>query len=235
MTRNADSPSPPPASDAASSSDNTAAPAVTPSGANTAPVQPTAQTTQHPPRLALLIATGFGLGYLPKAPGTWGSLGGVAFAFAFWHYWEPWWLLHDMGFDLLTMPTPVLLALNYLPLPVVALIGVWVAGKIAVWRNSSDPQEITIDEISGQLVALLIPMGQCRFWPSNVYYIQGPEEPSWKYVIPGLILFRVFDIWKPWPVRAAERLPGGWGIMADDWVAGIYAALCLWALRALGM
>jgi phosphatidylglycerophosphatase A len=58
---------------------------------------------------------------------------------------------------------------------------------------------------------------------------------GWKYLLAGFILFRVFDIWKPWPVRQAEKLPGGWGIMADDWVAGVYAALGLSLLRWLGL
>ena len=50
---------------------------------------------------------------------------------------------------------------------------------------------------------------------------------NWKYFLLGLILFRVFDIWKPFPARQAESLPGGWGIMADDWLAGVYAAILL--------
>ena len=58
---------------------------------------------------------------------------------------------------------------------------------------------------------------------------------NWKYLLLGFILFRVFDIWKPFPARQAESLPGGWGIMADDWIAGIYAALGLWIARALGL
>ncbi|MGH9795061.1 MAG: phosphatidylglycerophosphatase A family protein [Candidatus Acidiferrales bacterium] len=200
-----------------------------------APPPSSSTTPQRPPRLALLIATGFGLGYLPKAPGTWGSLGGVGVAFLFWHYWNPWFPLHRMGVDILSLSTSVLWILNYLPLVLVALIGVWSAGKTARWKNISDPQEVVVDEMSGQLLALLIPMGQCRFVPEGVFFFVGLEEPHWKYVLAGFILFRVFDIWKPWPVRAAEKLPGGWGIMADDWVAGIYAAFCLWALRAAGM
>ena len=68
-------------------------------------------------------------------------------------------------------------------------------------------------------------------WRDAIRYSYG--LPNWKYLLLGFILFRVFDIWKPWPVRQAEKLPGGWGIMADDWVAGIYAALGLWLARAL--
>ena len=58
---------------------------------------------------------------------------------------------------------------------------------------------------------------------------------NWKYLLLGFILFRVFDIWKPFPARQAESLPGGWGIMADDWIAGIYAAIGLWLARAAGL
>jgi phosphatidylglycerophosphatase A len=50
---------------------------------------------------------------------------------------------------------------------------------------------------------------------------------NWKYLLLGFILFRVFDIWKPFPVRRLEKLPGGWGVMADDWMAGVYAAILL--------
>lgn len=58
---------------------------------------------------------------------------------------------------------------------------------------------------------------------------------NWKYLLLGFILFRLFDIWKPFPARQAESLPGGWGIMTDDWIAGVYAALGLWLARAVGM
>jgi phosphatidylglycerophosphatase A len=50
---------------------------------------------------------------------------------------------------------------------------------------------------------------------------------NWKYLLLGFVLFRIFDIWKPFPVRQLESLPSGWGIMADDWMAGIYAAILL--------
>ena len=77
-----------------------------------------------------------------------------------------------------------------------------------------------IDEVSGQMIT----------------YLLRPSLPlNWKYLLLGFILFRVFDIWKPFPARQAESLPGGLGIMADDWIAGIYAALGLWIARALGL
>jgi len=66
-------------------------------------------------------------------------------------------------------------------------------------------------------------------------YLLALAPLNWKYLLLGFILFRVFDIWKPFPVRQAESLPGGWGIMADDWVAGVYAAIGLWLARAAGL
>jgi phosphatidylglycerophosphatase A len=50
---------------------------------------------------------------------------------------------------------------------------------------------------------------------------------KWTVLLAGFLLFRLFDIWKPFPIRRLEKLPGGWGIMADDWLAGIYAAILL--------
>jgi len=58
---------------------------------------------------------------------------------------------------------------------------------------------------------------------------------NWKYLLLGFILFRAFDIWKPFPARQAESLPGGLGIMADDWMAAVYAAIGLWIARAAGL
>jgi phosphatidylglycerophosphatase A len=81
---------------------------------------------------------------------------------------------------------------------------------------------VVVDEISGQHIALLPLLSAFR------------DYAGWKYLLLGFILFRVFDIVKPWPARQAEKWPNGWGIMADDWFCGIYAALILWAVKALG-
>ncbi len=71
---------------------------------------------------------------------------------------------------------------------------------------------------------------------SNFYYgFWWHGAVRWKYLLLGFILFRLFDIWKPFPVRQAESLPGGWGIMADDWVAAVYAGIGLWIARAAGL
>jgi phosphatidylglycerophosphatase A len=126
---------------------------------------------------------------------------------------------------------------------IVAAIGVWSAGRTAEFWNVKDPQRVVIDEVSGQHLALLLGCGVPLWWrPSDIPLTGFPlglitvhAALSWKYLLLGLILFRVFDIWKPFPARQAESLPGGWGIMTDDWVAGIYAAIGLWIARAAGL
>ena len=180
---------------------------------------PTAPADARKPRVALFIATGFGLGYLPKAPGTWGSLLGVALA---WVVGLPW---QFFAAPLFLASRRYVYAMHWrliLPQLIVACIvgpiGVLVADRAAQYFKQKDPQRVVIDEVSGQHLALA------------PFALAG-----WKYLLLGFILFRVFDIWKPFPAQQAERLPGGWGIMTDDWVAGVYAAIGLWAARALGL
>ena len=167
------------------------------------------------PRFALWIATALGLGYIPVAPGTFGSLAGLV---------------------VLALPALIassrILLLHCVVALIVAAMGVWSADRAATFWQQKDPQRVVIDEVSGQHLALVLGMA-APLW-------RGPQLMahfvlSWKYLFVGFILFRVFDIWKPFPVRDAESLPGGWGIMADDWLAGLYAALGLWIVRAAGL
>lgn len=179
------------------------------------------------PRLLLLIATGFGLGYIPFAPGTFGSLVGVLLVLL------PSWLLTGgvMVFYSETLDPVLLLQCALIGLS--AILGVWSAGRAAEFLGQRDPQTVVVDEISGQQIAIVL--------GTTLPLFIRPTQTSWflvlnwKYLLLGFILFRVFDIWKPFPARQAESLPGGWGIMADDWVAAVYAALGLWLARALGM
>jgi phosphatidylglycerophosphatase A len=170
------------------------------------------------PRISLAIATAFGLGYLPKAPGTFGSLAGVALTILIWIRFLPHTsidlYLHDNYFVISAQWFVLLFAL------VISAVGVFTATRTANFLNRKDPQIVVIDEVSGQIIS---------------YLGIGAGIPNWKYLFLGFILFRVFDIWKPFPARQAESLPGGLGIMADDWIAGIYAALGLWIARALGL
>jgi phosphatidylglycerophosphatase A len=154
-------------------------------------------TNSRPPAAIWLAAWG-GCGYVPKSPGTAGSLGGVlvAAALVVWAGWPP-------------------IALAALAL---VLLGpaVWASSEASRYWQQEDPQRVVVDEVLGQWVALA-----------------AVPEGRWPYWIAAFALFRLFDIWKPFPARSAERLPGGWGIVTDDLVAGIYAAIVVMALRRL--
>jgi phosphatidylglycerophosphatase A len=89
----------------------------------------------------------------------------------------------------------------------ISVLGIWAAGRASEIFRRHDDGRITIDEVAGMLVSL-------AWLPAR------PEVAALAFV-----LFRAFDIWKPWPASAAERLPGGLGVMADDLVAGVYANL----------
>jgi phosphatidylglycerophosphatase A len=161
---------------------------------------------------ASFVATAFGLGYLPKAPGTWGSLLGVF-----------------LGWVALTFPSSTTNAWANFAVrdcalaAAVSLIGVWAADRVAKQLGMNDPQIVVVDEVAGQLI--------------SYFGLATPRTFSlnWKYLLLGFILFRAFDIWKPFPARQAESLHGGLGIMADDWIAGGYAALGLWLVRFAGL
>ena len=123
-----------------------------------------------------------------------------------------------------------------------AAVGVWASDRVATRFREKDPQYVVIDEVSGQHLTLLLGCGVPIWWkaaqpvfdPLPLGLITLRAALNWKYLLLGFILFRVFDIWKPFPARQAESLPGGWGIMADDWIAGIYAAIGVWLARAAG-
>ena len=93
---------------------------------------------------------------------------------------------------------------------------VWASSQAARLLNNEDPKQVVVDEVLGQWVTLL-----------------GAAALSWRSFVLGLVLFRVFDIWKPWPVRNFEKLPGGVGIVGDDLAAGVYGALILYIGGAL--
>jgi phosphatidylglycerophosphatase A len=150
-----------------------------------------------PDRLALMLASGFGLGFAPWAPGTVGALGGLG-SLALLHRVLPGVLPGHWGEP-------------FLPLAACAGLfglGIWSAVR-AEARWGHDASRIVLDEWLGVWVALL-------FVPW-----------SWGGALAGLVLFRFFDIAKPWLARKAEGLGGGIGIMLDDVVAGVYANLLL--------
>ena len=203
-------------------------------------------TEKKKPRLSIFVATACGLGYLPKAPGTWGSLGGLfvtALPFAFWAQISV--ASGQVGLPEKSIggyPVDVYLFTQVLVGIFVAAIGVWTATRAASYWNEEDPQKVVIDEVSGQHLSIVLgcalPISRSLTWTwqSNIWgFLAYDATLNWKYLVVGFILFRVFDIWKPFPARQFERLHGGWGIMADDWMAGIYAAIGLWIARAAGL
>ncbi len=165
--------------------------------------------SSHDSTTARIIATVGGVGRLPLVPGTWGSLVGVGLAVLLTR-WPPAGIVESQGSSLL--------AVWLLVTTSVAALGVWASGRTAETLQDKDPPQAVIDEVSGQLLTY----AGC---------LHGLAVLNWKSILAGFILFRVFDVLKPFPARRAEWLPGGWGIMADDWVAGGYAALALWLLQ----
>lgn len=145
-----------------------------------------------------LIGTWFGLGLMKKAPGSWGSLGGMVFGM-------------------------ILLVLGGAPALVQAMLlllvaGWWASDQILKETNVQDNQIIVIDEVVGIMIAMIAAGGRIE------------------YIMISFILFRVFDIIKPWPVSwCQEKLPGAYGVMADDVAAGIYALLFLYGMRIAGL
>jgi phosphatidylglycerophosphatase A len=176
------------------------------------------------PHLSFLLATWFGLGYLPKAPGTWGSLAGVVLT-----------VLVGLGVLGATLSTDFRIhdryVMAFLAIPIVfclviAIVGVLTSARVSDYSGKKDPQFVVIDEVSGQMLTLLIGLWAPAGGGRSLVTVPTP----WHVFAPllaGFILFRLFDIWKPFPIRKLEKLPGGWGIMADDWLAGIYAAILL--------
>lgn len=99
---------------------------------------------------------------------------------------------------------------------VLAIPGIWAAGVTARELGRKDPQIVVVDEVVGQWITLA-----------------GATELNWKSFLMAFVFFRLFDIWKPPPVRQLEKLPGGLGIVADDAMAGVYAAALLYAAGRL--
>ncbi len=160
--------------------------------------------------IALALTT-FGVGYGPIVPGTWGSMVGVGI-YVFFSWFERGAAQHaaSRGFDL-EQAQAMHLVLNAVLLTVFCLIGIWASGRTAPIFGNSDPSQAVVDEVMGQLITFL-------FIPFTL---------SWPLILGGFLLFRLFDIWKPYPVRDMERLPGGLGICLDDIIAGVYAGICL--------
>ena len=153
-----------------------------------------------------LIATFFYVGHIRPAPGTWGSLAALPAAWALYMLTGPWGLVAGI-------------ILSY-------LLGVWATRVETKGKDNHDPSEIVIDEVCGQWIALLpLAFGAARQDVSILAL-----WPGW---IGAFVLFRLFDITKWGPVGWADRMHGPTGVMLDDVIAGIFAAIGVAALAAL--
>jgi phosphatidylglycerophosphatase A len=160
--------------------------------------------------IALALTT-WGVGYIPGAPGTYGSAVAVAIylgisniAATFPQMSSP------SGGALVTAGIAILLGLF-------CLAGIWASTRSVPLLGNSDAPEAVVDELMGQFITFL-------FIPFGV---------GWPFILAGFLLFRLFDIWKPYPIDDLQILPGGLGVCADDIVAGVYAGICLAVLYAV--
>src|SRR4051812_29381526 len=145
-------------------------------------------------QIPVLIASVLGVGYVPFAPGTFGSAVGLLL----------WWLLPSSA-----LAQGVAIVATF-------AIGSWSGTVAERYFGKTDPRQVVIDEVMGMLVTLfLIPVG-------------------WRGAAVGFLLFRLFDVNKPWPSNRLEQLHGGIGVMADDGMAAIYANVALRIILAVG-
>jgi phosphatidylglycerophosphatase A len=152
-----------------------------------------------------LLTSCFGLGWLPLCPGTWGSLPPTIIFALLCHFKTPAWVI-SVVMTVLAMAG--------------SIICVRFAPSIIAATGKKDPREVVADEFAGQaLTFLIVPL-----IPWNVPFL---TTQNWAVVSLGFLLFRLFDIVKPWPIYKLEKLPSGWGILADDVLAGVYAAAIL--------
>ena len=147
-------------------------------------------------KIIKLLATGFGSGLSPVAPGTIGTL---------------------VGISVCLFSLPLIWPLRFLFVIVILALAVFISGRAEMIYSKKDDQRIVIDEIAGFQVAML------------------PVAITGLHLCLAFVLFRIFDIWKPFPVNKLQDLPGGWGVVLDDVGAGIYAGVIMLALNYSGI
>ncbi|MEO6052105.1 MAG: phosphatidylglycerophosphatase A [Pyrinomonadaceae bacterium] len=160
--------------------------------------------------LSLAITT-FGVGFIPGAPGTYGSAVGVALYTGI-SWVETNGAVHGVSLGIpIEKINAIHWAVNAILLTIFCIVGIMASTRSVPLLGRNDPSEAVVDEVMGQFVTFLfIPFGL-----------------PWPFIAAGFLLFRLFDIWKPYPIRNLEILPGGLGICSDDIVAGVYAGICL--------
>lgn len=166
--------------------------------------------------LILWIAQGFGVGRIPVAPGTFGSLVGLGWC------------------ALLLLPGS--LALFFAGTLLGLAASVWLCGSAEEILKQTDPGSVVWDEIAAIPVCfvswVLLRQSQTGEMAGVNYFFSGNQL----WLALGLFgAFRLFDVWKPWPVRQSQRLPGGWGVTVDDFLAAVYVNGCVWLAHLAGV
>ncbi len=159
--------------------------------------------TSEFPIIPRLIATSFGAGFLPVAPGTWGAIVAIIL-------WLPLWLLCHNPMTVFWVTLAATVVYN--------IPGTW-ASTMSEKYWGKDPVVACADETVGQWLTMLP--------------LSALPQSHWWEILLALALFRFFDIFKPLGIRSMERFPGGWGMMADDLLAGLYSAVILLALNLI--
>lgn len=160
-----------------------------------------------------------GVGYLPLAPGTWGSIVGVLIYFGIIslearsldYFINRGWKVAEI--------TAWFWVLNLVLFLILCLVGIRTSGRASKLFGDKDPQKIVIDEVMGVLLVFLF----------------VPFLTSWWLIFAGFLFFRLFDICKPYPIDYLQNLPAGIGVCADDLLAGIYGGVCLSILYAISL
>ena len=164
-----------------------------------------------------LAVTTCGVGYLPFAPGTWGSLVAVGFYLLLANICGSYrYAPGSSGSEFMIAAIHAVILIAFL---LFTLLGVWAAGRATELLGDLDPSKAVVDEVIGQLIVFLF----------------IPFTSSWLLVGAGFIFFRLFDIWKPYPIDYLQNLPAGIGVCADDILAGVYAGVCLSVVYAISL
>jgi phosphatidylglycerophosphatase A len=161
--------------------------------------------------VAVLVATGFGAGFIPFGPGTWGSIVGLLIAYE---------LIEFFGSDAVSLQN-ILIAAGF----VSAALGLWASHRAEKIFDRKDASQIVIDEVCGQIISFVF---------IAPYLVKLGANWRW-WMLAGFALFRAFDIFKPYPINRLQDLSGGFGVMMDDALAGIYAAALLSFLLMLAI
>jgi phosphatidylglycerophosphatase A len=149
--------------------------------------------------LVLLVAQGFGIGRVRYAPGTWGSVLGLGW----------FWLLVSV-----TGRTTHNIWVLFSGMALGVIASIWLCGRAEKILGQKDPPSVVLDEVVAMPVCFIM-------WiPAGVRFDFTP------IVLVVFVLFRIFDIWKPWPIKQIQNLPGGWGIVIDDLFAAAYVNVC---------